>query len=58
MKSGNINSDEAEEDFENEPLLSHSIHHVWLEDPVPDKLYFLATGKGCGTVEVINAFIG
>ena len=35
-----------------EPIVNHSIQHVWLEHPVPDKLFFLATGEGCGTVEV------
>ena len=42
------------DDYENEPIVSHSIQHVWLEQPIPDKLFFLATGEGCGTAEVCN----
>ena len=37
---------------ENEPIFSQSLQHVWLEQPIPDKLFFLATGEGCATVEV------
>ena len=37
---------------QDEPIVNHSIQHVWLEHPVPQKLFFLATGEGCGTVEV------
>jgi len=39
-----------------EPIVNHSIQHVWLEHPVPDKLFFLATGEGCGTVEVLTTY--
>ena len=40
---------------QDEPIVNHSIQHVWLEHPVPQKLFFLATGEGCGTVEVCKA---
>ena len=43
------NNNDVERD---EPIVNHSIQHVWLEHPVPQKLFFLATGEGCGTVEV------
>ena len=44
---------EQNQDFnENEPIVSRSIQKIWLEQPIPDKLFFLATGEGCGTVEV------
>ena len=43
---------DVDDDYENEPIVSHSIQHVWLEHPIPDKLFFLATGEGCGTAEV------
>ena len=47
------NSEEqSDDDYENEPIVSHSIQHVWLEHPIPDKLFFLATGEGCGTAQV------
>ena len=51
---GNPNSEEQsdDDDYENEPIVSHSIQHVWLEHPIPDKLFFLATGEGCGTAQV------
>ena len=52
MKTSGRNNKDGEEDYENEPIVSHSIQHVWLEQPIPDKLFFLATGEGCGTVEV------
>ena len=45
---------DVDDDYENEPIVSHSIQHVWLEHPIPDKLFFLATGEGCGTAEVCN----
>ena len=44
--------EQSEDDYENEPIVSHSIQHVWLEHPIPDKLFFLATGEGCGTAQV------
>ena len=46
---------DVDDDYENEPIVSHSIQHVWLEHPIPDKLFFLATGEGCGTAEVCKA---
>ena len=46
---------DVDDDYENEPIVSHSIQHVWLEHPIPDKLFFLATGEGCGTAEVYKA---
>lgn len=60
----NTKKEEAFEDYEdqayeNEPIVSHAIQRVWLEHPIPDKLFFLATGVGCGTVEVLfNYSIG
>lgn len=43
----------SQEEDENEPLIGN-LQHVWLQNPMPEKLYFLATGDGCGTVEVHN----
>lgn len=55
MKNSKEEVEEAfeEQAYENEPIVSHSIQRVWLEHPIPDKLFFLATGVGCGTVEVL-----
>ena len=51
----NFKNEEKNDDYyENEPIVSSSIQHVWLEQPIPDKLFFLATGEGCGTVEVCS----
>lgn len=50
-RGGGENKKEGNQDLF-EPIVNHSIQHVWLEHPVPDKLFFLATGEGCGTVEV------
>jgi len=47
---------DVDDDYENEPIVSHSIQHVWLEHPIPDKLFFLATGEGCGTAEVQTVY--
>ena len=47
------NIEQADEaSYEQQSIVNHSIQHVWLEHPVPQKLFFLATGEGCGTVEV------
>ena len=51
MVRGRNNSGKENQDLE-QAIVNHSIQHVWLQHPVPDKLFFLATGEGCGTVEV------
>ena len=53
MKRKNEKKMEEEEDNIEEDLVVNEFQHkMRMESPMPDKLYFLATGEGCATVEV------
>ena len=45
------NNFSLEEDSE-VPIVNEFQHNVRMDDPLPDKLYFLATGKGCATIQL------
>ena len=47
------NGMEEDDNIEEEDLVVNEFQHkMRMESPMPDKLYFLATGEGCATVEL------
>ena len=54
MKRKNEKKNEMEEDdnIEEDLVVNEFQHKMRMESPMPDKLYFLATGEGCATVEL------
>ena len=56
MKRKNEKKNKMEEDDnikgEEDLVVNEFQHKMRMESPMPDKLYFLATGEGCATVEL------
>ena len=52
MKGSGLRNQDADgpDSMEEQLLVSHDT--IQLEQPLPEKLFFLATGEGCATVEV------